>query len=137
VSSPDPNVFPNGIGDALFAMVNQIYGWGFSCQYVLDEYASGYPRRWTVLPSANLQIDWEDGARRYKLGERLLDPSRVVQVDRNPTTAAHGTSALRAYAQVAWGLLASGNQSTNVSQGGIPQAVLKSERKLTKDQAEA
>ena len=53
----------------------------------------------------------------------MLDPRRVVQIDRNPTTAAHGTSALRAYAQNAWGLLAAGNQSMTVAQGGIPQAV--------------
>jgi len=137
VSSPDPNVFPNGISDALHAIVDQMYGWGFSCQYVTDFYASGFPRSWTVLPSANLNIDWDDGARRYKLGETLLDPRRVVQIDRNPSTAAHGTPALRAYAQVAWGLLAAQNQSASVTQGGIPQAVLKSERKLTKDQAEA
>jgi phage portal protein BeeE len=49
----------------------------------------------------------------------------------------HGCSALRAYAQTAWGLLAAGNQSMTVNQGGIPQAVLKSKRKLTKEQAEA
>ena len=30
VSSPDPNWYPNGIGDALHAIVDQLYGWGFS-----------------------------------------------------------------------------------------------------------
>jgi phage portal protein BeeE len=44
---------------------------------------------------------------------------------------------LRAYAQQAWGLLAAGNQSMTVNTGGIPQAVLKSARKLTQEQAEA
>ena len=72
----------------------------------------------------------------YKLpNDTFLDASRVVQIDRNPSTAAHGTPALRAYAQVAWGLLAAQNQSMSVTQGGIPQAVLKSERRLTKEQA--
>ena len=137
VSAPDPNVFPNGIGDALHAVVDQMYGWGFSCQYITDFYASGFPRTWTVLPSSKVNIEWGDsGAREYKLGEQLLDPSRVVQIDRNPSTAAHGTPALRAYAQVAWGLLAAQNQSMSVTQGGIPQAVLKSERKLTQTQAQ-
>ena len=60
-----------------------------------------------------------------------------MQIDRNPSLAAHGSSAIKAYAQVAWGLLAAGNQSMTVNQGGIPQAVLKSQRKLTKEQAEA
>jgi len=137
VSAPDPNWYPNGIGDALHAAVAQIYGWGFSCQYVTDFYANGLPRTWTVLPSAAVEIKMEDGARVYKLGDIRLDASRVVQIDRNPGTGLHGTSALRAYAQTAWGLLAAGNQSMTVSQGGIPQAVLKSQRKLDQTQAEA
>jgi hypothetical protein len=137
VSSPDPHWYPNGIADALFAIVEQVYGWGFSCQYVTDVYADGFPRTWTVLDSANVQITLEDGARVYKLGEEMLDPRRVVQIDRNPGSRICGTSALRAYAQNAWGLLAAGNQSMTVNQGGTPKFYLKSERKLTKEQAEA
>ncbi len=137
VSSPDPNQYPNGIGDALHAIVAQIYGYGFSCQYITDYYADGFPRTWTVLPSANVNMKWENGSRAYKLGEHDLDASRVVQIDRNPSTALHGTSALAAYAQVAWGLLAAGNQSMTVSQGAMAKFYLKSERKVTKDQAEA
>lgn len=137
VSSPDPNWYPNGIGDALHFIVEQLYGWGFSCQYVTDFYASGLPRTWTVLDSSAVSISAEGGAREYKIGDEPLDPRRVVQIDRNPGARLHGTSALRAYAQQAWGLLAAGNQSMTVSQGGVPQAVLKSARKLTKEQAEA
>ncbi len=137
VSSPDPNWYPNGIGDALHAIVAQLYGWGFSCQYITDFYADGFARTWTVLDSSGVEIRMVDGAREWKLGEEILDPRRVVQIDRNPSNAAHGSSALRAYAQTAWGLLAAGNQSMTVNTGGIPQAVLKSQRKLSKDQAEA
>jgi len=137
VSSPDPNWYPNGIGDALHAIVAQLYGWGFSCQYITDFYADGFARTWTVLDSSGITVRMVDGAREWKLGEEILDPRRVVQIDRNPSNAEHGTSALSAYAQQAWGLLAAGNQSMNVSQGGIPQAVLKSQRKLTKDQAQS
>jgi HK97 family phage portal protein len=137
VSSPDPNWYPNGVGDALHSMVDQMYGWGFVCLYVTDFYADGFPRTWTVLPSAAMNISRVDGSREYKLGEEILDPRRVVQIDRNPGVGLHGCSALRAYAQVAWGLLAAGNQSMSVSQGGVPQAVLNSDRKLTKEQAEA
>ena len=86
VARPDPNWYPNGIGDALHAVVNQLYGWGFSCHYVTDRYASGFPRTWTVLPSSAVQIKMVDGRREYKLGEDVLSPSRVVQIDRNPTT---------------------------------------------------
>ena len=90
-----------------------------------------------MLDSSALHIQSDGGSRVYKLGEVFLDPRRVVQIDRNPSTALQGTSALRAYAQTAWGLLAAGNQSMTVNQGGIPQAVIKSQRKLTKEQAEA
>lgn len=141
VSSPDPNWYPNGIGDALHSMVAQIYGWGFVCLWITSTYADGFPRTWTVLPSEFMHIKTgESGGREYHFGSvenDALDPRRIVQIDRNPSTAAHGTSALRAYAQQAWGLLAAGNQSMTVNQGGIPPVVLKSERKLTKEQAES
>jgi hypothetical protein len=139
VSAPDPNVFPNGIGDALHAMVTYLYGYGYACAYITDTYADGFPRTWTVLDSQFLEVKFgESGMREYKYGhDRLLDARRIVQVDRNPTTKAHGTSALRAYAQNAWGLLAAGNQSMNVNNGGVPSSILKSSRKLTKEQSEA
>lgn len=139
VSSPDPVQFPNGIGDALYAIADQIDGWGWSLQYVTDFYADGYPRRWTVIPSSSCEprFNAETGRREYRLGDTILDPARVIQIDRNPTTAAHGTSAIRAYAQNAYALQAAGNQSQQVSQGGIPQAVLKADQRLTADQAEA
>jgi HK97 family phage portal protein len=137
VRSPDPHWYPNGVADALFAIVWQVYGWGFACLFVTDFYADGYPRTWTVLASEVLHIKVVDGAREYKIGDTILDPSRVVQIDRNPSPGAHGTPALSAYAQNAWGLLAAGNQSMSVSNGGIPKFFLSSSRKLTKEQAEA
>jgi hypothetical protein len=137
VSSPDPAWYPNGIADAVFAIVSQLYGWGFSCQYITDVDSDGYPRRWTVLPSADVQIRGVDGRREYRLGDTLLEADRIVQIDRDPSARAlHGTPALTAYAQNAWGLLAAGNQSMTVNQGGIPSAVLKPQKKITKEQAE-
>lgn len=138
VSNPDPHWYPNGIGDAIHFIVEQLYGWGYSCQYVTGRYADGLPRTWTVLDNAALTIDVEDGSRKYKLGETQLDPSRVIQIDRNPGARAFGYSALRAYAQVAWGLLAAGNQAMSVQQGGTPKYYLKSDRAITTaDQAAA
>ena len=65
-------------------------------------------------------------ARRFRFGSRMAaaptssakrnsNPARVVQIDRNPGTGLKGTSALSAYAQQAWGMLAAGNQSLAVS----------------------
>jgi HK97 family phage portal protein len=136
VAHPDPHWYPNGIADALFPIVEQLYGWGFSCLYITDRYADGFARTWTVLDSSALQIKLENGSRQYKLGDDVLNPRRVVQIDRNPGARVKGTSALSAYAQNAWGLLAAGNQSMTVNQGGTPKFFLKSERKLTKEQAE-
>lgn len=138
LSSPDPNWYPNGIGDAVFSIVAQLYAWGFACCYITDFYSDGFPRTWTVLDSSVLRITRAPGGgRRYKIGEHELDPTRIVQIDRNPGNAPHGCSALSAFSQSAWGLLAAGNQSMTVSQGGMPKVYLKSERKLTKDQADA
>jgi hypothetical protein len=122
----------------MYAICDQIDGWGYSLQYVTDFYADGYPRRFTVIPSGSCTPRFdESGNREYKLGERLLDPTRVVQIDRNPTTAAHGTSAIRAYAQRAYSLLAAGNKSLSVSTDAFPPGYLKSEHRLTSDQADS
>ena len=137
VSNPDPNWYPNGVGDALYSITDQLYGWGFAILYVTDFYADGFPRRFTVLPSQNVQVRMVDGAREYKAGEDLLDRRRVVQIDRNPGVGLTGTSALYAYAQACWGLLAAQNKSQAVSQDGVPQAVVKSSRKMNKEQADA
>ena len=65
-----------------------------------------------------------------------MNAARVVQIDRNPGVGLHGSSAISAYAQTAWGLTAAGNQSMSVSQGGIPTAVLKPQKKITAEQAQ-
>lgn len=136
VSNPDPHWFPNGISDAVHAIVDQMYGWGFSCLYVTDFYADGFPRTWTVLDSAQLAITVEDGSRVYRAaGGELLDPTRVVQIDRNPGLRAHGTSALRSYAQMALGLITAGQQALTVNDGGIPQMYLKAKRPVNEQQA--
>jgi hypothetical protein len=137
-SNPDPNMFPNGIGDALHAIVDQVYGWGYSVQYVTDLKADGYPRTWTVLPSANVWIGWNKGSREYKIGGvegQRLDPRRVVQIDRNPGLGLHGSSALRAYAQSAYGLLAASNQAQSVAGGAVPPGIVKYHKKINKEQA--
>lgn len=136
MTNPDPNWYPNGIGDAMFAIVDQIYAFGFTCLYVTDYYVTGYPRTWTVLDSSHVRIEVVNGARQYRYGEQLLDRSRVVQIDRNPGARVHGTSAVYAYAQVAWGLLAAGNQAMTLNQGGIPQVYLQMLRKGTETQAQ-
>jgi len=136
MSSPDPNWYPNGIGDVLFSIIAQMYAKGFTCLYVTDTYFDGYPRAFTVLDSSFVNVNAKNGSRTYKYGETDLDASRVIQIDRNPGARLHGTSALTAYAQMGWGMLAAGNQSMTVNQGGIPLAVLKSQRKLTPEQAQ-
>lgn len=136
MSAPDPNWYPNGISDALFSIVADVFRSGFSCLYVTDTYFSGYPRSWTVLDPEPLQIVGRNGQRVYKINDTSLDGSRVVQIDRNPGHRLHGTPALAPYAQLGWGMLAAGNQSLSVNQGGVPVAVLKSQRKLTREQAE-
>jgi phage portal protein BeeE len=59
----------------------------------------------------------------------------VIQIDRNPTTAAHGTSALYAFAQRAYSLLAAGDKSLSVSKDEIPAGYLATDQRLTSAQA--
>lgn len=137
VSNPAPVQFPNGIGDVMYAITDQLYGYGYALLYVTSGYESGYPRTWDVIPSsACVPYFDEQGHKVYKVGEMRLDPARVVQIDRNPTAAAHGTSALRAYAQRAYSLLAAGNKSLSVSRDAFPPGYLKAEQRLTSEQAD-
>jgi HK97 family phage portal protein len=141
VCNPDPLFYPNGISDAIFALVADMYGWGYGLVFVTQRYANGLPRNWTTIPARICEPLWRDGVREYKiLGGDTLDPADVIQIDRNPganaTFQAHGTPTIRAYAQLAWGLLAAGNAALEVNTGGAPQYALKSQRKLTAEQAE-
>jgi len=135
VANPDPNWYPNGVSDAVFAIVRQIYGWGFACLYTTAFYASGFPQFWTVLDSSKLTIEESGGARTYRFGDTPLDPDRIIQIDRNPSSAVHGTSALRAYGQQANAALAAASQSLSVSAGGMPAFYLKDTKGLKEEQA--
>lgn len=137
ISNPDPAWFPNGISDAVFAAVGAIYGYGFTLLYVTQSYASGYPSSWTVVDPRIATVSSRLGRRVYKAGELELDPTRVVQIDRDPGRDLHGTSAISAFASQAWSLIASGELGRGLMSGGVPAYYLQSERKLTKDQAEA
>lgn len=137
ISNPDPTWYPNGVSDAMFAVVRSLYGWGFACLFVTAYYADGYPQFWTVLDPAAINISTVEGRRVYKAGEVVLDARRIIQIDRNPSSAAHGTPALRAFAQQGYAALAAADQSLSVSAGGIPAYYLAAQKKITDDQAEA
>ena len=137
VSNPDPNWYPNGVSDAIFSAVKNLYGYGYSIIYITSRYASGFPQTWTVLDSGLVSVELREGRRMYKINDDEINPFDIVQIDRDPGCGIKGTSAIRSYATQAWGLLAASELGRSVMQGGIPQVALKSERKLTKDQAEA
>lgn len=141
VSNPDPIYYPNGIGSMMKGLVRDYYGWGWALIYITTRYADGYPRTLTRIPAAHCEPMWTpEGEREYKIGDDWLDPSDVIQIDRDCGDGwqAHGTSAIRSYAQLAWGLLAAGNLAMEVNTGGVPKAVLKvtdDNRKMDSKQA--
>jgi hypothetical protein len=140
VSNPDPLNYPNGISSILKALIADYYGWGYALIAVTARYADNYPRNWTRIPAAYCTPRWRDGARVYEVGGKELNPDDIIQIDRDYCSygEAHGTSAIRSYAQLAWGLLAAGNLAMDVNTGGIPKAVLKvtdDNRKLSSAQA--
>ena len=143
VSNPDPLYYPNGISSLVKGLVRDFYGWGWALLYVTSRYANGYPRTFTRIPASRCEPRWDtEGYREYQVGGDYLNPADVIQIDRDDGCEgylAHGTSAIRAYAQLAWGLLAAGNQAMEVNQGGVPKSVLKvtdQNRKLDASQAE-
>jgi len=136
VSSPDPAWFPNGIGDAVFAAVRSMYGWGDAFIYITSRYANGFPSGWTVLDPEVMSVRVVQGEREYKSRQTVLNPANVVQITRNPTGQVRGTSALQAYGPTMVSSIASSDVSRAINDGGIPNAVLKSSRKLTQEQAE-
>ncbi len=137
VSSPDPNWFPNGIGDAVFAAVRSMYGWGDAWLYVTARYASGFPSAWTVLDPEPMSVRNVNGSRQYRYQNRPLNADDVVQITRNPTGQLTGTSALRAYGASMLSSISSSDLSRAINDGGIPTSVVKSQKKITEEQARA
>lgn len=138
LSNPDPAWYDNGTADAIFSAVDSFYRWGDAFLYVTTEYASGFPSAWTVLDGASMgvEIDEGTGRRKYEYGGTPLDPSRVVQISRNPRGKLKGTSALRSYADVV-NAAAITTRAGSEAVGNTPLSVLKSTRKIDSAQATA
>lgn len=135
VTDPDPAWYPNGIHDAVFAIVWSIYARGDAFLWVTSRYESGYPRTWTVLDPVSMRVEDAGGVRGYKSNQVPLDPADVVQVMRNPTGALRGTPALQAY----WSNVQSAYQAetyaADVYRSGVSRFALKSARRLSAEQA--
>jgi HK97 family phage portal protein len=139
VANPDPVWYPNGLGDAIFSCIQSLYGYGDAFIYVTSRYADGFPRGWTVLDPSAVTVEVRGGRRVYKSGQNWLDADNMIQVSRNPRAGAiRGTSALKSFAGPAYGLMAANDLGrVMMAEGAVPNAVLKSNRKLTAEQAEA
>ena len=137
LASPDPVWYPNGVSDAVFAAVRSLYGWGDAFLYVTSRYADGFPSAWTVLDPERVEVTLVNGRRHYKIGQQDLVGENMVQVMRDPNGGLRGTSALQAYASPMYSAIAANDLGTTIMNAGTPTAVLKSQRKLTKEQAEA
>lgn len=135
VSNPDPAWYPNGISDAVYAIVASLYGYGDAFVYVTARYADGYPSAWTVLDPAPMQVDVRRGKRTYRSGQDPLDADDMVQITRDPRGGVRGTSAIKSYAAYTNGLLASADLGRVMMQSGNPTTVLKPKRKVDAAQA--
>lgn len=137
-TNPDPHWFPNGIGDAVYAMVSDYYGWGDTFLNVTSRYADGYPSFWTVLSASTMTVELREGVKQYRFGNQILNPADVVQISRNPKAGSlRGTSALRSYSAYIQSLLSSSDMGRVMMDSGVPSAVLKSKRKIGPEQAQA
>ncbi len=135
VTNPDPNWYPNGISDAVFAIVRSMYGYGDAFLYITSRYANGLPSGWTVLDPAYITVEVRDGMRVFKSSGQMLNPYDVVQISRNPGKV-RGCSALDAFGSYLWGSVSSAELQRQVmGDNPSPHSVLKMNRKLTRDQA--
>lgn len=137
VANPDPAWYPNGISDALYSIVWSMYGWGDAFLYITSRYQTGYPSGWTVLDPAPISVEVRDGVRTYRTGQQELNPRNVVQITRNPTGAARGTSAIKAYAPYTNGLVAAGDLTRVMMGTTVPQYALRPKRAVNEAQATA
>jgi len=138
VSNPDPVWYPNGIGEAVAAAVRSYYGWGDAFLYITARYANGFPSAWTVLMPETVNVQNVRGRRAYKVNEQPIDPADVVQITRDPRGDLRGTSVFRSYAPLMWASIAGAELNQSMLSGGaVPNAVIKSARKLTAEQAAA
>lgn len=136
VANPDPVWYPNGIGDAIFAAVWSMYGWGDAYIHITARYVDGYPSAWTVLNPEPISVSIRNGRRAYRSGQVPLNADDIVQISRDPRGGVQGTSALRSYASHANGLLAAADLGrVMMGSGGTPSAVLKSKKKINATQA--
>jgi HK97 family phage portal protein len=136
VANPDPAWYPNGIGDAIYAVVDSYLRWGDAFIVVYDRYMDGYARSWTVADASSITVDVRKGQRVFKTHQRELDPANVVQISRDPRPGTtRGTSVIKSYAAQAYGLLAASDLGRVMMQSDVPQYALKPKRKVTEAQA--
>ena len=138
VANPDPVWFPNGIADAIYAVVDSYYGAGDAFVYITARYADGYPSAWTVLnpEPMTVSMNTRTGKRSYESGGKKLNADDMVQISRNPG-GLRGTSAIRAYASYTNGLLAAADLARVMMDSGAPRSYLQSLRKIDQAQAQA
>jgi HK97 family phage portal protein len=138
-SSPDPTWFPNGIGDAVFAAMASLYGWGDAFLLVIDRYQTGYPRGFTVLDPGRVSVEFAPNGfgRTYRVGAVQFDAGDVLQISRNPSPGAlRGTSALRGYATNLQAAAAAESFARDFFVGGgVPWAVLQPSKRVNSEDA--
>ena len=139
VANPDPVWYPNGIGDAVFSCIWSLYGYGDAFVYITSRYANGFARGWTVLDPAPMSVEVKRGKRVYKTGSTPLDEDNMIQISRDPRPGSvRGTSALKSFAGAAYGLMAASDLGrVMMAEGAVPNAVLKSAKSISQEQAEA
>jgi len=139
LGTPEPDIY-NGLTDALFAAVWSMYARGNAYLWVTSRYETGYPATWVVLDPVTMSIRHDrNGEKVYYSNRVRLDTADVLHVRRDwlPGTD-YGTGALEPY----WSNLASAYATQTFAAdfftaSGVPSAVLKWDRRLTAEQAQA
>jgi len=131
VANPDPEWYPNGIGDAVYAALDSYLRWGDAFIVTTARYANGYPSAWTVADASIMEIEVERGRRYFKIHEQYLDPKDVLQISRDPRAgSSRGTSVIASYSSQAYGLLAASDLARVMMQTDVPQYAIMAKKRL-------
>lgn len=140
VANPDPVWYPNGIGDAIYAVLDSYLRWGDAYIVTTSRYANGYPSAWTVADASAMNVTVERGRKFYDVNQREIPREDVLQISRDPRAGStKGTSVVASYSSQAYGLLAASDLGRQMMQTDVPQYALRSTRVLDAEgtQAEA
>lgn len=136
-NNPEPEIYSDWTEFAK-QLFNTYQSCGEAIVWCTGRYANGWPSRFVVLDPMLVNIEWADGEIEYSLQGQPLDRADVCHIKyQSMPTNLRGVGPLEWAAKSIISAQALETMATNLAtRGGIPWAVLKSQRKLNGTEAQ-